>query len=529
MTLAKPSSAAGGQGQTILVVDDDPVQRRLMETALSKIGYQPAVAASGAEGLAALSAPDGKIAAVLLDLVMPEMGGLDVLARMRDGGIDTPAIVLTSNGGMETVISAMRAGAFDFLVKPVSPDRLKASLANAIKVEGRDGAARQARRQPSAALGFREMIAQAPRMERVLQLGRKAAGSDIPILIEGESGSGKEVIARAIQAASDRKGKPFITVNCGAIPDNLVESILFGHEKGAFTGATEKHPGKFVEANGGTLFLDEIGDLPLDVQVKLLRAVQEGEVETVGGRGVQKVDIRLISATHRDLLQRVKDGLFREDLYYRLNVFPIQVPPLRQRAGDIPALVAHFIARLAKRERSAISGISPKALSMLMAYDWPGNIRQLENAVFRAFVLADSGLLDVDDFPQIRLELENGDGEARWADDAVNVRRGIDAPSLPRMIGKAAMIAEEAVDVSPPASVSALDGSGNVRTLSDIELEMILFAVDHYGGQMSEVARRLGIGRSTLYRKFKEYGIDPDSGRLIAENAASAQIAEIGR
>jgi DNA-binding NtrC family response regulator len=520
MTLAKSSSAAGGQGQTILVVDDDPVQRRLMEAALTRIGYEPMMAASGAEGLAALSGSEGKIAAVLLDLFMPDMGGLDVLGRMRDGGIDTPAIVLTSNGGMETVISAMRAGAFDFLVKPVSPERLKAALANAIKVEGHAAGPRQARRQPAAAFSFHDMIAQTPAMERVLRLGRKAAGSDIPILIEGESGSGKEVIARAIQAASDRKSKPFITVNCGAIPDNLVESILFGHEKGAFTGATEKHPGKFVEANGGTLFLDEIGDLPLDVQVKLLRAVQEGEVETVGGRGVQKVDIRLISATHRDLLQRVKDGLFREDLYYRLNVFPIQVPSLRQRPDDIPALVAHFIARLAKRERSPISGISPKALSMLMAYDWPGNIRQLENAVFRAFVLADGALLDVDDFPQIRLELENENGEADWADIEA-AGHEFSAPSTVQLADHGPTIAGQVSEPLPSSRLNALDVSGNVRALADIELEMILFAVDHYGGQMSEVARRLGIGRSTLYRKFKEYGIDPDSGRLMAENVTA--------
>ncbi len=520
MTLAKPSSAAGGQGQTILVVDDDPVQRRLMEAALSRIGYKPQTAVSGAEGLEALTGAGGAIAAVLLDLVMPEVGGIDVLGRMREAGVDTPAIVLTANGGMETVISAMRAGAFDFLVKPVSPERLKASLANAIKVEGRDGAARQARRQSAAALSFRDMIAQAPAMERVLRLGRKAAASDIPILIEGESGSGKEVIARAIQAASDRKGKPFITVNCGAIPDNLVESILFGHEKGAFTGATEKHPGKFVEANGGTLFLDEIGDLPLDVQVKLLRAVQEGEVETVGGRGVQKVDIRLISATHRNLLQRVKDGLFREDLYYRLNVFPIQAPPLRQRTSDIPALVAHFIARLAKRERSPISGISPQALSMLMAYDWPGNIRQLENAVFRAFVLADGALLDVDDFPQIRLELENREGDAPWALTAARAETTPPATAEPQPTGERSLPSDASAHAAPAGSVSALDSNGNVRALSDIELDMILFAVDHYGGQMSEVARRLGIGRSTLYRKFKEYGIDPDSGRLMADVAA---------
>jgi len=522
MTLSKPDAGSNGQGQKILVVDDDPVQRRLMDAALTKHGYRTETAENGAQGLTALEQGGNDVAAVLLDLVMPDIGGLDVLRRMRESGIDTPVVVLTATGGMENVISAMRAGAFDFLVKPASADRLLAAIASALKVEGQDSPARQVRRQPGASLGFKDMIAEAEAMERVLRLGRKAASSEIPILIEGESGSGKEVIARAIQAAGNRKGKPFITVNCGAIPDNLVESILFGHEKGAFTGATERHPGKFIEANGGTLFLDEIGDLPLDVQVKLLRAVQEGEVETVGGRGVQKVDIRLISATHRDLLQRVRDGLFREDLYYRLNVFPILVPPLRDRIDDIPRLVAHFIARISKRERNSIIGVSPQALSMLMAYDWPGNIRQLENAIFRAVVLADGQTLGVDDFPQVKLELENSGAAGAWRAPADAVATGSRTNRVSDAVTEIQM-PEPAVAIDAAGSLRALDDSGNVRALADVELDMILFAIDRYRGQMSEVARRLGIGRSTLYRKFKEYGIDPDSGRLNAE------ASQIGR
>src|SRR5690606_23165465 len=234
------------------------------------------------------------------------------------------------------------------------------------------------------------------------------AASTIPILIEGESGVGKELVARAIQGSGDRRSRPFVTVNCGAIPENLVESILFGHEKGSFTGATEKHAGKFVEAHGGTLFLDEIGDLPLDVQVKLLRAVQEGEIDPVGSRSTLKVDIRLVSATHRDLLQQVKDGKFREDLFYRLNVYPIVVPPLRERRVDIPHLVRHFMAGAAagKAAGPRIETISDGALAMLEAYDWPGNIRQLENAVFRASVLCDGNMLTEEEFPQIRAQVE---------------------------------------------------------------------------------------------------------------------------
>jgi DNA-binding NtrC family response regulator len=502
----------------VLVVDDDPVQRRLVDAALTKFGYRTILASGGEEGIAAIEGPQGReIAAVVLDLVMPGMGGLDMLARLRQRANAAPVIVQTSQGGIESVIAAMRAGAFDFVVKPVAPERLRTAIVNALKVEAlkveaQDSDARQPRRQAGGALTFRDMITSSPTMERVVRLGQKAAASNIPILIEGESGTGKELVARAIQGSSDRKARPFVTVNCGAIPDNLVESILFGHEKGAFTGATEKHSGKFVEANGGTLFLDEIGDLPLEVQVKLLRAVQEGEIETVGARGTQKVDIRLISATHRNLLQRVKDGQFREDLFYRLNVFPIFVPPLRDRRDDIPALVAHFIRQIQLKEhRGKVSGISPQALAMLAAYDWPGNIRQLENAVFRAVVLADGETLTSDDFPQIRVEVDGIDFD-RIAAEAPAPSLGIEAAVavVPQKTG------EERNLSGRFGIVRALDDVGNVRTLADVELEMILFAIDHYRGQMSEVARRLGIGRSTLYRKLKEHGIDPDDGRPVA-------------
>jgi DNA-binding NtrC family response regulator len=501
------SALAGG---AVLVIDDDPVQRRLVDGALSKSGYRAILADGGEAGLRALEGTGaGDIGAIVLDLVMPGISGIDVLRRLRARGIETPVIVQTSQGGIESVVAAMRAGAFDFVVKPVSPDRLCLAVANAMKVEALEGEARQAKRQPAGTLTFRDIITSSPAMDRVIRLGQKAAASNIPILIEGESGTGKELVARAIQGTSERRGKPFVTVNCGAIPENLVESILFGHEKGAFTGATERHAGKFVEANGGTLFLDEIGDLPLDVQVKLLRAVQEGEIETVGGRGTQKVDIRLMSATHRDLLQRVKDGLFREDLYYRLNVFPITVPPLRDRKGDVADLVAHFIRQIQLKEhRGRVRGITPTALAMLTAYDWPGNIRQLENAVFRAVVLADGDMLDADDFPQIRVEV-----------DGIDLERYVPEPFSPiHSYGETAAAPYQSAVADRSSSgrfglVRALDDSGNVRPLADVELEMIQLATDHYKGQMSEVARRLGIGRSTLYRKLKEYGIDPDEGR----------------
>ena len=269
----------------ILIVDDDPVQRRLLEGAVTKFGHEAILAESGEAALTLLDGPRGRdIAAIILDLAMPGIDGLGVLDAMRQRAIALPVIVQTAQGGIETVVSAMRAGAFDFVVKPASPERLRSAIANALKVEAMEDAVRRSRRPAAGVLGFRDIITRGPGMERVIRLGQKAAASNIPILIEGESGVGKELIARAIQGSGDRRSKPFVTVNCGAIPHNLVESILFGHEKGAFTGATEKHAGKFVEAHSGTLFLDEIGDLPPEVQVKLLRAVHDGEVDPVGAR-----------------------------------------------------------------------------------------------------------------------------------------------------------------------------------------------------------------------------------------------------
>ena len=491
----------------ILIVDDDPVQRRLLETAVAKFGHEAVVVDGGEAALAALERPPGRDASVvILDLVMPGMNGNEVLRTMRERGFEMPVIVQTAQGGIDTVVAAMRAGAFDFVVKPASPDRLQAAIASALKVEAVGEQSRRARRPSGGAMTFDDLVTRSETMERVIRLGRKAAASNIPILIEGESGVGKEMVARAIQGSGDRRTKPFVTVNCGAIPDNLVESILFGHEKGSFTGATERHTGKFVEAHSGTLFLDEIGDLPPDVQVKLLRAVQEGEVDPVGARSTVKVDIRLISATHRNLLQQVKDGKFREDLFYRLNVFPIFVPPLRDRREDIPLLVGHFMTRVSAPGPGRIGAISGEALALLQAYDWPGNVRQLENAVLRASVLCDGDVLSVEDFPQIRAQVEG------IALDLASPR-GSGTPEEKIEIGSAVPRATAAMAEPGFGILRALNDRGHVRTLAEVEFEMIKLAIDHYNGQMSEVARRLGIGRSTLYRKLREYGIDPDRGR----------------
>src|ERR1700716_2165419 len=391
---------------TILIADDDAVQRRLVENMVQKCGYETLVVDSGDEVIALLTAPEAQaIDALVLDLVMPGLDGLGVLAKIREAGLILPVIVQTAHGGIDNVVSAMRAGAQDFVVKPVGLERLQVSLRNALNTSALKGELQRIRHSREGRLTFSDIITRSEAMTSVLRTAQKAASSTIPVLIEGESGVGKELFARAIHGWGERRAKPFVAVNCGAIPDNLVESILFGHEKGAFTGATDRHTGKFVEASGGTLFLDEVGELPPAAQVKLLRAIQEGEVEPVGARKPIKVDARIISATNRDLVADVTAGRFRQDLFYRLLVFPITVPALAERPEDIAELVRHFLARFAAEEGKRTRSISGEALRLLAAYRWPGNVRQLENAVFRAVVLAETAEIGVDEFPQITTQL----------------------------------------------------------------------------------------------------------------------------
>src|SRR5499433_2350716 len=376
--------------KVVLIVDDDPAQRRILEETIRRLGHETRCAAGGEQALKLLEGPDcASIALVLLDHVMPGMDGMEVLRRVAPKPGNPPIIMQTAHGSIDAAINAMRAGAVDFVLKPTSPDRLEVSINSALKIEALQGEIARIKRRAEGTLAFGDLIVQGPAMQRVVSLGRRAATSTIPVLIEGESGVGKELIARAIQGESDRRARPFITVNCGAIPETLVESILFGHEKGSFTGATERHPGKFIEADGGTLFLDEVGELPAPAQVKLLRALQDGAVEPVGGRKIVKVDVRIISATNRNLIADVKAGRFREDLFYRLQVFPISVPALAERPEDIPELVRHFLARFAAEEGKRIARVNAEALRMLVGYRWPGNVRQLENAMFRAVVLAE--------------------------------------------------------------------------------------------------------------------------------------------
>ncbi|MFT6673216.1 MAG: DNA-binding NtrC family response regulator [Afipia broomeae] len=487
---------------TILIADDDAVQRRLVENMVQRCGYDAVTVDSGDAALAHLINPDTKpVDALVLDLVMPGLDGMGVLAKIRDIGLDLPVIVQTAHGGIDNVVSAMRAGAHDFVVKPVGIERLQVSLRNALNASALKGELQRIRHRREGKLTFADIVTRSETMNHVIAMGKKAAGSTIPVLIEGESGVGKELIARAIHGSSERSAKPFITVNCGAIPDNLVESLLFGHEKGAFTGATERHAGKFVEANGGTLFLDEISELPLAAQVKLLRALQQGEVEAVGGRKPVKVDVRIVSATNRNLLNQVKAGAFREDLFYRLHVLPLTIPPLRTRREDIPHLVRHFMARIAAEENRPVTGVSGEAMALLGQMPWPGNVRQLENAVYRAIVMSDGGQLGPDDFPQTG-------GMFPVSPDAEPVI--LDSPPS----SPTDMVSGAEIPIAPapvphkfaPAygTLAMLGEDGEVRPLDDMEAETIRFAIAHYRGQMSEVARRLKIGRSTLYRKIDE-------------------------
>lgn len=470
----------------ILIVDDDPVQRRLLEAAVKRLGHHTLLCESGIEALEVLANRDHGVDLVILDIVMPELDGMGVLERMRQNGISLPVIVQTAQGGIDTAVSAMRAGAVDFAVKPVAPERLEVSIKNALKLNALEHTITRLRKTQEGTLTFEDLITSSSAMERVISLGKRAAGSNIPILIEGESGVGKELIARAIQGSSERAAKPFITVNCGAIPENLVESILFGHEKGAFTGAVERRTGKFVEANGGTLFLDEVGELPLEMQVKLLRAIQEGEVDPVGGSKPVKTDFRLISATNRDMMKLVEEGSFREDLYYRLNVFPIRVPPLRERFEDVTELAHYFCVRFAAEEGKKISGLSAAASRMLESYDWPGNVRQLENTVFRAVVLCDGNELTTHEFPQIVQHTGVAEDE-------------VDAAPMQSLKPKAN---------HAESGISILGEDGEVLSFAEMEEEIIRRAIEHCKGNLSDVARRLQLGRSTLYRKIKDMGLE---------------------
>jgi DNA-binding NtrC family response regulator len=467
-------------GQRLLMlIDDEPAQRRLVAAIAARRGWRTVFADEAEVAIATLGTADGMaLDAVILDHSMSDADAAALVVELRERRPQLPILVLTANSSVASAVSAMRSGATDFLVKPIASERLLAALEAAVGGQTA-GELRPLTEKLSATLGFDEIVGSAPQFRAALAIAAKAARARVPVLIEGESGVGKEVVAEAIHAASPRGRKPIVAVNCGAIPANQVESELFGHEKGAFTGAFERKIGRFADADGGTLFLDEVGEMPLDAQLKLLRVLQSGEIQPLGARHPREVDVRVIAATNKTLSAEVEAGRFREDLYYRLNVVQVTIPPLRERVGDIPALARHLLARIAEQPGLRPLGITDDALQLLGSYDWPGNVRQLQNALFRAAVLCDGDGLTRADFPQIA-QLASG------------------RPAGPGPVPGG----------SGNAGVTLFRPDGNLRALEEIEADVIRLAIGHYRGRMTEVARRLGIGRSTLYRKLGELGID---------------------
>ena len=365
----------------ILLIDDDESLCTVVSHQLEKMGYRVTTANSGQAGLDAFHRKTFDL--LLLDLQMPDMHGLEVLQRIRQEDEQVPIIIITAYGTIENAVDACRRGADDYLPKPFAKEQLRFTIEKVLRFKELERDNRLLRRELEEKFQFGSIVSKSKVMKTLLEIAGRAAGSDATVLITGESGTGKELLAKAIHHSSPRKDKPFIAVNCPSIPESLIESELFGHEKGAFTGAVKARPGKFELASGGTLFLDEVGDLKLDLQAKLLRVLQEHEIERIGGTTTIPVDVRILSATNQDLLELVREGRFRQDLYYRLNVIPLHIPPLRERREDIPLLAEHFVKKYAGEPKK----MTPGFLQMLMEYDWPGNVRELENVIQRAVVL----------------------------------------------------------------------------------------------------------------------------------------------
>lgn len=474
----------------LLLIDDEPAQRRLVTAIGARAGWWVRGASDVEAAQAMLTDPaEPPFDAILMDLWLPGEEGLALIRQIRLLRPHIPLLVLTTQSSTAAAVEAMRAGANDFLVKPIAPDRLLSALDAATDRRKSAGELRHLSEKITKPLGFEEIVGSAPLFRSALAVAAKAARARVPVLIEGESGTGKEIVAQAIHAASPRAKKQLHVVNCGAIPVNLVESVLFGHEKGAFTGAFDRHIGRFEDADGATLFLDEVGELPLETQVKLLRALESGEVQRLGSRITSTVDVRIIAATNRRLAEEVAAGNFREDLYYRLNVVNVAIPPLRDRITDLPALARHLLSRIAEQPGMRHLSITDDGLEVLMRYGWPGNVRQLQNALFRAAVLCERDALTAADFPHIATEAAYG----RRQDDY----------HAKRLAGASATAA-----MAHGPGITLYEPDGHLRKLEEIEADVIRLAIGHYRGRMTEVARRLGIGRSTLYRKLGELGIE---------------------
>jgi len=464
--VSKPAAVSHHQ---ILIVEDEPNMRKVLGAMLRSDGYDVLAAADGIEALEVLEAH--YVDAVITDLRMPRLDGMGLLKRLSDQFPTLPVIIITAHGTVEAAVTALKSGAFDFITKPFDKTEMRQIVAKAIRTHALGLGQLLAE---EAQKGRFQIIGQSPAMQEVYAIIDKVAATPSTVLITGESGTGKELIAKALHDQSGRSTKPLIKVNCSAIPSNLIESELFGHEKGAFTGAITSKPGRFELADEGTLFLDEVGEIAGEMQVKLLRALQEGEFERVGGIKTIKVDVRLVGATNRDLRQAVERSEFRDDLYYRLNVVQIHLPPLRERRSDIPLLVEHFLAKFNARLDRSIQGLDDEALEKILAYGWPGNIRELENAIERCILFAEGDLVTVD--------------------------------SLPHEIRE--------VGASPQGLHHDTSLKAQVRAAAErVERDLIVRALKQTGGNVTHAARLLKISRKSLQNKMKEFNLrDRDEG-----------------
>jgi DNA-binding NtrC family response regulator len=464
----------------ILLIDDDPALLRLVEHHLQGDGLETVTAATGSQALARLA--ENAPAVVVLDLLLPDLSGKELLARMHCEHPQTPVVILTAQTDVNVAVECMQLGASDYVQKPFDATRLITSVRNAYdqaRLRARVASLSSRLRERD---GFASMIGHSSAIRQTIHLLERAAASDITVLLQGESGTGKEVAARAIHAESARSDGRFVVVNCGAIPEGLIESELFGHEKGAFTGATGSRVGSFEQAHGGTIFLDEIGELRADLQVRLLRVLQERQVQRVGGAGPRSVDVRVIAATNRDLKAEVSARRFREDLFYRLAVFPVELPPLRERAGDIFLLTRAFVERFSARLGKTLGGLSPEAQQVFEHYRWPGNVRELENVLERAVILEDGATISLSSLPA----------------ELATATREIGSEALVRPLDRAPGL---------PAAERRRGSADEILPLEEEERRIILRALELTRWNIQDASTRLGIGRATIYRKIDRYGL----------------------
>jgi DNA-binding NtrC family response regulator len=460
----------------VLVADDELNMRRVLEAILRREGYDVITAANGIEALVGMKT---NVHTVITDLKMPGLDGMALLKKLSVDYPDVPVVMITAHGSVENAVEAVKLGAFDYLEKPFEQEQIRQVVAKAINTYAL--ARRDARPEEPSGRGRFRLVGQAPTIRQIFAVIEKVANTPSTVLITGESGTGKELIARALHENSARHAGPFIKINCAAIPKTLMESELFGYDKGAFTGAVGAKPGRFELAHGGTLFLDEIGEIPVEMQVKLLRVLQESEFERVGGIKTIKVDVRLVTATNRDLQQEIIAGTFRDDLFYRLNVVPIHIPPLRERREDIPLLAEHFLAKFNERLKKQIASIAPEAIERLIAYHWPGNIRELENLMERTVLFCEGPEIRVSDLPP----------------EVVGATLLAAPPGTPTSL---AAVGDEA---ARPASLKEAVRAETER----VERELIQRALDETGNNVTQAARKLKISRKSLQTKMKELGL----------------------